>query len=247
VAISQPTYPLPTSDIIAYLGGYTDSVGATKANVSHAHNATTDLTSGTVPTARLGGGAASATTFLRGDQTWAVPAGTSGGSGIDTTGYVAGDVPVYDGVGFSPSPGGTLTDTVLTDETTTSTTFVNLSGPTATVDLVVGSMVLLFFEADIWAIGGGTAQAGIQRNGANQQQCFSTTSGTSETRRLLVNNASGVALNGTTGIFGGSFWMDVCRTAGTYTYAACYRAIAPATAHFSNRRLQLVVTDPREV
>ena len=42
-----------------------------------------DLTSGTVGTARLATGAADATTFLRGDQTWATPPG--GGSGITTS------------------------------------------------------------------------------------------------------------------------------------------------------------------
>lgn len=42
-----------------------------------------DLTSGTVATARLASGTADSTTFLRGDQTWATPPG--GGSGITTS------------------------------------------------------------------------------------------------------------------------------------------------------------------
>ena len=41
-----------------------------KAAASHSHSGA-DITSGTVATARLGTGAANATTFLRGDQTWA--------------------------------------------------------------------------------------------------------------------------------------------------------------------------------
>lgn len=47
---------------------------------------TAKITSGTLATARLGSGTASSTTFLRGDQTWAIPAGGGGGSpgGSDT-------------------------------------------------------------------------------------------------------------------------------------------------------------------
>ena len=44
----------------------------------HVHSGA-DITSGTVATARLGTGAANATTFLRGDQTWAAPTGGSDG------------------------------------------------------------------------------------------------------------------------------------------------------------------------
>lgn len=46
------------------------ALAATFAAASHTH-AAADITSGTMATARLGSGTANATTFLRGDQTWA--------------------------------------------------------------------------------------------------------------------------------------------------------------------------------
>ena len=47
----------------------------------------TKITSGTVPTARLGSGTANNSVFLRGDNTWATPSGGGGGiTGISTTG-----------------------------------------------------------------------------------------------------------------------------------------------------------------
>ena len=96
------------------------------------------ITTGTVGTARLGSGTADATVFLRGDQTWAVPAGGGGNTipsvpwasgaiytlgGTETIGSVQGSLTVgrlmcfplwlpagtYNGLGCGVSSGGTAT------------------------------------------------------------------------------------------------------------------------------------------
>ena len=67
------------------LGLGTAATTASTAYAAAAHNhAASEITSGTVDTARLGSGTANATTFLRGDQTWAVPSGGGGSAAAGT-------------------------------------------------------------------------------------------------------------------------------------------------------------------
>jgi hypothetical protein len=73
------TAPVGTNIVVFYYGTGATATGATN---------TTTLTAGPthVPTSMLGSGTASATTFLRGDQTWAVPSGASFGSNSNSVG-----------------------------------------------------------------------------------------------------------------------------------------------------------------
>jgi hypothetical protein len=88
----------------------TPTIAATGfANANHAHAAANSggtldaaaIAAGTVATARLGSGAADATTYLRGDQTWATPAGGSGAlndlTDVVVSSPTSGQVVAHDG------------------------------------------------------------------------------------------------------------------------------------------------------
>jgi hypothetical protein len=79
--------------------GFSDNI------TTHTH-AASDIVSGTVATARLGSGTANSTTFLRGDGSWATPAGGGSGS-VTLPGF--GD-PAYAQVSLLLHGDGNITD-----------------------------------------------------------------------------------------------------------------------------------------
>lgn len=88
VSETQIDVAVPQSaTIAAAVSGGSDAITAADigaAASSHTH-AAGDITSGTIATARLGSGTASASTFLRGDGAWATPSGGGSSSASDLT------------------------------------------------------------------------------------------------------------------------------------------------------------------
>jgi len=64
-----------SGDTLTVTSGVTFNAAVTGSGAAITALNATNLATGTVPTARLGSGTASATTFLRGDNAWAAPAG----------------------------------------------------------------------------------------------------------------------------------------------------------------------------
>ena len=101
----------------------TDALPAVNGSAVTNLNAS-NLASGTVPTARLGSGDASSTTYLRGDGTWSTPA--TGGSVLSAFGYVyelatIADATVVGGADVPFSNNGSLDGITHTAGTTTIT------------------------------------------------------------------------------------------------------------------------------
>lgn len=120
------------------LGTSATQDSSTYATASHSH-AASDVTSGTIATARLGSGTASSSTYLRGDQTWAT---VSGGVSDGTYGQI-----VVTGTGATWNLASTATPTITSLTTATGT--ITSSTPAISVTQTWNSSGVTFVAANI--------------------------------------------------------------------------------------------------
>lgn len=194
---------------VSSVAGRTGAVVLTKTDVGLSNVPNTDCTnasnlaSGTVPTARLGSGTADNTTFLRGDQTWATPAGGGGG-----------DSTFLEGVAIISATGNDTTGTV----GTSSAVPLPYATPQAAVDDGATSLVLLPKAGSYGGItisGAGTALAlniaAWGRSGGPQQI------------GAIVTNGGALTIQCTTGRH--SLFIDSITTTPTTTTGAVGGAV----------------------
>lgn len=161
VANSTGTFVLANSGILA--------------NSSGVYVNASSIAIGTVPTARLGSGTASSSTYLRGDSTWATtPTGTvtsvSGGSGLTGTVTTSGSVSVLANSGIVANTTGTF---VLANNgilANTSGVYVNASS------IAIGTLPYSIIPANIANTTGNFVWSGTQTFNANVYANSSITS-----------------------------------------------------------------------